>query len=533
MRGADAAGNGLWNGTMKRFVCVYLPEWAVERYRKDQGSPRQAARDTRPFALVKAGMGGLRLAAVDANARALGLSPGELLADARARVPELRAGPAEPHKDRAALVRLAHWSMRYSPYASPWRGHDGDSLFGLTLDITGCGHLFGGEEALARSIVARLKAFGFTARVAVADTIGAAHGLACFGEQPLAVIETGGHRAAIAPLPIAALRIGPHIAQPLRHFGLERIDDISHLPRASLTKRFGRELIDRLEQAMGDAAESFSPLALKTPYRATVTLAEPIVAESDVLALIHRMTKDLQPLLERQGLGARALRLYLFRVDGEIKDIAIRLAAPSRDPEHIEELFSLRLEKLADEIDAGFGFDAARLDVTETQAIAAAQTGLAPDTAQERNERLDHLIDRLGSRLGLENVLRAHRDNTHIPERAVVFRPAMHRAQPWDDDIEPSARPLLMLPAAEPADVIASVPEGPPLSFRWRNVRYRIAHAEGPERIRPEWWRANAGADERDYYILEDEEGRRFWLYRLGAYAPDHPPRWYVHGVFA
>ena len=75
------------------------------------------------------------------------------------------------------------------------------------------------------------------------------------------------------------------------------------------------------------------------------------------------------------------------------------------------------------------------------------------------------------------------------------------------------------------------MPDGPPLTFRWRRVLYRIARAEGPERIASEWWR---GEDfTRDYFRVEDLEGRRFWLFREGIYAPETPePRWYLHGMF-
>jgi protein ImuB len=81
--------------------------------------------------------------------------------------------------------------------------------------------------------------------------------------------------------------------------------------------------------------------------------------------------------------------------------------------------------------------------------------------------------------------------------------------------------------------VVALIPEGPPRQFRWRGVRHQVAHAQGPERIAPEWWRQSPNDAERDYYMVEDSAGRRFWLYRAGLYgrgdAP--PPQWFIHGV--
>ena len=153
---------------------------------------------------------------------------------------------------------------------------------------------------------------------------------------------------------------------------------------------------------------------------------------------------------------------------------------------------------------------------------------IAADPGHDAEEKLSLLIDHLGSRLGLKNVLRVHPCDTHIPERAFVLKPVA-QASSWDEEDFPM-RPLLMLPCAEQAEVTALVPEGPPRQFRWRGVSYQVALAEGPEPIRPEWWR-DGKSRTRDYYTVEDEDGRRFWLYRDGSYGTD--PIWFVHGVYA
>jgi protein ImuB len=107
-------------------------------------------------------------------------------------------------------------------------------------------------------------------------------------------------------------------------------------------------------------------------------------------------------------------------------------------------------------------------------------------------------------------------------------------ASDWTAHASAAARPLLLLPQPEPAEVMAEVPEGPPRQFRWRGVLHPVAAAEGPERIAPEWWRQKEGEPERDYYVVEDADGRRFWLYRAGLYGRDGaPPRWFLQGLFA
>jgi protein ImuB len=509
---------------MRRILCVFLPHWAIERQAKT------APPDPRvPFALTAMTTGGWHLTAVNLRAAALGLSAGDLLADARARVPSLQTKPATPEKDRAALEKLTRWCTRFSPYVAPWPESDeraGSS--GLIFDSTGCDHLFGGEAALLRGVIASLKRLGFTARGAIAGSIGAAHGLAKFGGDSETRVPDGKIAGVIAALPVSALRIPDKTVATLKHLGLKTIGHLLPLPRAPLTQRFGKLLNERLDQALGRADESFSPLLPHAPYRASVVLAEPISAQEHVLALAKKLAEDLAPTVERDGKGARALTLTLFRVDGETAGFSIRLARPSRDATHIVKLFSLKLEALAEDYDVGFGFEAARLDVTQADRMPPRQAAIAADPDSDSDAKLSLLIDHLGSRLGLENVLRAHPRNTHIPERAVVLKPAAQYAA-WEDQAVPM-RPLLMLPCAEPANVTALVPEGPPRQFRWRGVQYQVANAEGPERIRPDWWR-EAESRTRDYYTVEDENGRRFWLYRDGPYGAD--ARWFVHGVYA
>jgi protein ImuB len=91
------------------------------------------------------------------------------------------------------------------------------------------------------------------------------------------------------------------------------------------------------------------------------------------------------------------------------------------------------------------------------------------------------------------------------------------------------------LPQAEAAEVIAAAtPAGPPQRFRWRGMIHAVAHAQGPERIAGEWWRSRVSQPTRDYYLVEDDGGRRFWLYREGLYGRETKlARWFVHGLFA
>jgi protein ImuB len=118
---------------------------------------------------------------------------------------------------------------------------------------------------------------------------------------------------------------------------------------------------------------------------------------------------------------------------------------------------------------------------------------------------------------------------------------AQRAAWPARATAEPPLRPLRMLASPEPIDVpLATVPDGPPRRFTWRRATHEVARVEGPERIAMEWWRAEGGRLTRDYFRVEDEAGRRFWLYRDGLYdecvdeaGEPVPPKWFMHGLFA
>lgn len=487
-----------------------------------------------PLVLVAPMTGGLRITAADRKAHALGIGRGELLADARARVPALRTQPAESAQDAQALGRLARSMTRFTPWATPWP--DMWNGQGLTLDITGSSHLFGGEAGQEKRMRDALFRLRITAKIAIADTPGAAYALARYGQTNSLIVPVGQTETAVRPLPVESLRIPDETAFTLKRLGLQRIGDLLFLPRKSLTARFGALLGERLDQILGLAPEPVSPLSPAPVYRTSATLAEPITHETHIVMLIRRLAQELSSVLERDGQGARLLRFKLFRVDGDVADLEVAFAQASRSPDHMAKLFSLRLDALCQEFDAGFGYEAACLEALTVEPLTGRQTILADDCASGRSQSFTLLIDRLGTRLGIENVLRLYPRESHIPERAIVARPAMRHGrereqETWDGAGESPLRPILMLPAPEHADVVALLPEGPPRQFRWRGVRYAVVRAEGPERIRPEWWRREKGRT-RDYYIVEDEEGRRFWLYREGLYAQAGKPCWFVHGVF-
>ncbi|WP_454015306.1 Y-family DNA polymerase [Aquamicrobium terrae] len=483
---------------------------------------------------------------MDEKAEALGLRRGMGLADARAMHPGLDIVEADPAADRRLLEGLADWCDRYTPLVAL----DGeDALF---LDVTGCTALFGGERAMLDNMLARFFHQGFEVRAAIASTAGAAWAAARFRGRHL--VAPGGEEALLSPLPLAALRIGAQTRGRLESVGLRTAGAVMAMPRAPLARRFGAGLLLRLDQALGRLDEAVSPRLPAPPLSVERQLAEPVTLTEDVEALTQMLASTLRLDLERRGEGARALALALFRVDGAVSRIAVGTSRPLRDPALIRRLFHEKLAAVAEDFDAGYGFDLVRLSVLAAAPFALAQADLA-DTAAQEEEDLAIFADRVRARLGEGALLRPVAVESHLPERAVALLPfaravpqeaPLRKPHPADRrdrirvprpvPVPQPERPVRLFRAPEPIEVPATeMPEGPPLRFRWRRALHRVARAEGPERIAPEWWLDAEGAQAptRDYYRVEDVEGRRYWLYRQGLHEAGKPsPRWFLHGIF-
>lgn len=483
--------------------------------------------------------GALRLAHVDAAAARLGLVPGLGLADARARIPGLDAREADAEADAAFLDRLADWARRYTPLtgrrigtSSADPGFPFPQDFTLVLDIAGCAHLFGGEEALSADMARRLEGQGLTVVIGIAATLGAAHALAAFGRG--GKLAAGEERDALAGLPMAALRLEATTVDALARVGLKRIGDLVDAPRAPLTARFGREALIQLDRALGRADEAFSPRLPVAPYYAERRFFEPISREDDIRAVALSLTGALAERLETAGEGALRLCLSLYRVDGKVSHIEAGLSRPSREAVVMQDILCRRLDSLAEDFDAGYGFDCVTVAVTEASRRDAEALSLSgPDTALE----LSRFVDRVGARIGRGRVARLEPGASHIPEEASRSVPA-HAATVGDWPAaealpgEPPERPIRLFARPEPVEALAGVPDGPPVRFRWRRVDHEVRRAEGPERIGAEWWRGEAPT--RDYFRVEDADGRRFWLFREGLYGVETAtPRWFMHGLFA
>jgi len=506
----------------RRHLAVWFPFLPTER--REWVRPVEERPDT-PLVLIDKVGGTLRLAAVDANALAEGVSPGMTLADARARLPELRAEPYEPGADAGLLARLLEDLGRFTPMAAL------DASHGLILDVTGCSHLFGGELELGRAVRARTTRLGLTTRLALAGTPQAARALCRFG--PGGMFNADSAKRAIRGLSVVALEIPERDAQALRRAGLKTIGEVAERPRASLAARFGATLTTHLDRLLELEDARITPYRPSVPITADRVLLEPITEDAHVETVLSDLLIEVCGLLERSGLGARVLRLRLFRVDDGVRWVEARSARPTRDPVMIARLFRERMTAKAEALDPGFGFDHLRLEVVRSETLPTEQATFDPRPSQ--SQALGDLTDRLAAKLGEDAVMRIEAVDSHLPERAARWCPTSQAlVNKPNEAARPScSRPVRPLRIFDPPQLIeatALAPDSPPARFRWRRVDHRVVSSEGPERIEGEWWRRRERV--RDYYRIEDTDGRRFWVFRAGRFGEEPPPRWYLHGLF-
>lgn len=470
----------------------------------------------------------MRLTALSEGAEALGLKPGQGVAEARAMCPGLEVLEEDAAADRHFLEAVADWCDRYTPLVAL------DGTDGLFLDITGCAHLFGGEEALLKDILARLRRMGMDACGAVASSPGLASAVCRFGSG--GIVTDADIAGVLAPLPVASLRLEEETVAALSKLGLKRVGDIMTAARAPLARRFGAFLLLRLDQALCLDEEPISPRRPVASLSAERRLAEPVVAEEDILALAGQIAVSLKPSMEARGVGGRAFELVLFRVDGAVFRICAGASRPLRDPQRIARLFSQRLQAVHDDLDTGYGFEILRLNVLHHEAFEGTQASFGGDRQSEAS--LAAFIDSVSARLGADCLQAFRFQESHVPERAsaTVFAAdgLAAKLKASGPETPRSERPLRLFTVPERVEVLlAEIPEGPPQSFRWRRQQHRVSRSEGPERIAMEWWIDGLETPTRDYFRIEDEAGRRFWIYRQGLYDETPSPLWFVHGVFA
>lgn len=521
----------------RRILSLWLPALATDRHRLLHGEEEPG----RPRVLIADTAHGPRIAAVGQAGAGTGARAGMMLADARAICPRIAAEPHDQAGDLIFLEELAVWAGRWGPRTAL------DPPDGLLVDVTAVAHLFGGEEELIADAQAAFQRRGLTMRAAIAPTAGAAWALAHYG-PPGAIYPPSLREdipSQLASLPVAALRLEDDVLRVLRRLGIKRLGQLAEVEEGTEGTSSGRDAIQRrfrnrrlpaanplirLDQLLGRLPEPLLPVTPVVPPLAQRRLMEPIRHRELLDRVIADLTQDMARELEARGEGARGLDLGLWRIDGAMTVKHLEMAAATRDTGHIGRLFAGKL----DDVDAGFGIEMVRLRASWTEPLAVTQAGLGP-AVQQHGTSLATCIDRLTIRLGSDAVSRPVPFASHLPERAQRWQPPLMSQPASQGELAFHARPLKLLIKAEPISVLYATPDGYPQRFRWRGRLHDVVRVEGPERIAPEWWREKGSTRLRDYYRIEDDSGRRYWIYRAGLVGDGRGgiPDWFLHGLCA
>jgi protein ImuB len=474
-----------------------------------------------PFVFAAPDHGRMLITAVCPKAAEFGVELNMRAADAKAICPDLEVLDDKPGRNITLLRGLGAWCIRYSPIVAI----DEFGKDGLLLDVSGCAHLWGGERDYLKEIVSRIKSKGYTVRLGIADTPGAAWAISRFGKiTPL--IKSGTHTEALKPLPPEALRLEDITLAKLRKLGFYQIKAFMNMPRSVLRRRFGEVFLLRLAQALGTEDEPLTPLQLPVPFRERLPCLEPIKTRTGIELAISKLLESLCKHLQTEAKGLRSGTLTGHRIDGKIVQISIGTSGATHSVGHLLKLFQLKI----DQIKPGLGIELFELEATKVDPVDVPQEALWTSRPGLNSKSVLQLIDRVAGKVGPGAVHRYIPMARYWPERSATTARSVTevRVMDWSAD---KPRPTELLEKPMPVQVMAITPDHPPRFFKYQGQQHNIVKADGPERIEREWWMDEG--EHRDYYRLEDDQGRRFWLYRSGHHHSDKGWHWFLHGFFA
>ena len=410
---------------MKRVISLWLPKFATDRLCR----LRQDWLDS-PLGMIHETGGQLLLHAVNHTAEQAGIRAGMTLADACAILPDLKTSEADIPAETKSLSRLADWCGRYTPWTAPDEEGSGAAFAGggsIWLDVTGCAHLFGGEEALMRDIIDRLDDLGFTAYAAIADTPGQP------GQPPV----TPAISAAVG-LPFAKDRhktflqcfLSPDFGWSTISFPVFRLSACAGSATLCRSARCPcRSFWQRRRRSSGSGFRRSARTGI------SACASQPLACTHQFCGTGRKIGRHCrcgtQPC-PRSCLHARKRRSRrppayadLLSPDGVVDRLEAGTSQSSRNADHLARLFISKLDRIT----AAFGIDAITLTATASEKLSAAQAAL--DRRDENhNTGVAELADRLSNRLGSENVVQLTLQESHIPERAISANPVTARPRP-------------------------------------------------------------------------------------------------------
>jgi protein ImuB len=500
---------------MQRYLSIWFPYLLTDR--AIQLKPELSGK---AFVLAAPSRGRMVVHESSVAAMEKGLFPKIVVADARAILPTLQVFNYKEGVAEKLLHQLAEWALRFTPLVAI------DSPDGLLLDISGCTHLWGGEDRYLSDIANKLIEKGYQPRLAIADTIGTAWAAARYG-SPCQIVVPGGMLQALRRWPPAALRLSAPIRERMHKLGFYKIDSFIDMPHPVLRRRFGHELLTRMRQALGTAPELLNTIGEPTVFQSRLPCLEPVRTRIAIEIALQKLLHQLCRLLLHNAKGLRRAIFTSYRLDGQIQQIEIGTNRPVRNAAHLLKLFEQKIEA----IKPGLGIELFLLEAPLVEDLSVQQESLWTVPGEDnQNTALSNLLDRIAGKVGVAAIKRYLPAQHYWPERSIKISNSLTE-QPDSEWKIDRIRPIYLLKNPQKIQVTVPLPDYPPLLFIYQGRIYKVKKADGPERIEREWW-IDKQTQIRDYYRVEDEAGARYWLFRSGKY-DDHKPEWFLHGFFA
>lgn len=442
------------------------------------------------------------------------------------------------------LNTLGEWAFAYTPLVSI------EPPDIVLLDIYGVTHLWGGEQPYALSILKALQKEGIYSAIAIASTVALAKGAVLYPEfikrssitnkersitilkeASIIILNEKEERELLKHFPIEALQLEELAVERLHKVGIKMVEELLKVPSTNLQRRFGKGVLEKIREALGEAPQPFTPLSPTPKMEVEVATLQPITRAEGIEVALEKLLKELTELLKQKGVGVRRALLNCYRVDGAKESISIGTATPTLNEKHLLELFKLKIG----EIEPALGIELFKLEATLFEKLPSPKERELWEAQQQNRRELVELFESIEGRLKKGAIKRYLPYHSYIPERSFKEEPALYQGGDfqWGNN---KLRPLHLLPTPLPIEVSLYLPGSPPLQFKEGGKVVQLVSGDGPEIIEEEWWRGKSG--KREYYRVESREGIRYWIFREVDQKIDQSQRaekgqWYIHGYFA
>ncbi len=401
----------------------------------------------------------------------------------------------------------------------------------VLLEVSGSERLFGGRAALLRQLLEP-----------PLEIMGCSQGATSL--LALACLRTGvAQLSAPTPdaLPLHALSAAREHLATLSRLGCNCWGELRALPRGGVVRRFGAGLLDALDCAYGLKPEAHAWLIAPEVFEVKLELHALVEQAGALMFVAQRLLTQLQAWLQARQSGVLALQWTWFfdarrshaQADAPASaGLLIRTAQATRDMTHLARLTAEQLARCT----LVTPVHSLRLQSIEVTPLPTASASLL---IEERlhGDSLHQLVERLGARLGPQQVVWLQPQAEHRPEHMQSLEPAVSAMQRTVG--KKRAEKFSSTDAVPDAALYPTWLLEQPLRLALQGSRPLYQGAlqllVGPQRLEVMGW-AQIDAPTaalRDYFIALSPHAGLLWVYRERLPKGQASDLWFLHGIYA